>query len=264
MATYAGRAALADAGMAAAEVDLVIVATVTNQDRAPSTAGRVSANLGAKAPTVFDINAACSGFTHALAAADHAIKAGAATTALVIGAEKLSDFTDWTDRSTCILVGDGAGAVVLTASETPGVGPVHWGSVPELVETVRIERPSLRFAQEGMSVMRWAITEAADLARQTCHLAGIEPQDLAAFVPHQPNLRIIEPLAKQLGISMDITARDVIDSGNTSSASVPIASAKILSTDAVPPNSPVLLFAFGGGFSYAGQVVNTPSRGTSH
>ncbi|MEV5051180.1 beta-ketoacyl-ACP synthase III [Arthrobacter sp. LAR12-1-1.1] len=262
MATQAGRDALQHAGIEAADLDLVVVATVTALDRSPSTAGRVSAALGARNPAVFDLNAACSGFTHALAVADQAIRSGAANTALVIGAEKLSDFTDWADRTTCVLVGDGAGALVLTASPTPGIGPVHWGSVPELSHAVRIEEPKLRFQQEGMSVFRWAISEAATLARKTCEIAGIRPDELAGFVPHQANLRIIEPLADQLGISREITARDVVTSGNTSSASIPIALAKLVRSGQLPPDSPVLLFGFGGGFSYAGQVVRTPATGT--
>jgi 3-oxoacyl-[acyl-carrier-protein] synthase-3 len=262
LAIGAGLDALQHAGVDAGDLDLIIVATVTAQDRSPSTAGRVSAGIGARNPAVFDINAACSGFTHALAVADQAIRAGSAGTALVIGAEKLSDFTDWTDRSTCVLVGDGAGALVLQASDSPGVGPVHWGSVPELSHAVRIEQPTLQFQQEGMSVFRWAISQAAKLARRTCEMAGILPEELAGFVPHQANLRIIEPLAEQLGIPRTITARDVVTSGNTSSASIPIALAKLIRGGQLPPDSPVLLFGFGGGFSYAGQVVRTPVAGT--
>ncbi|WP_427006917.1 beta-ketoacyl-ACP synthase 3 [Pseudarthrobacter sp. H2] len=244
--------------MDANELDLIIVATVTAKDRSPSTAGRVSASLGTRAPTVFDINVACSGFTHAMAIADHAIRAGSAKTAMVIGAEKLSDFTDWSDRSTCVLVGDGAGAVILAATDALGVSPVCWGSVPALAHAVRIEEPSLCFEQEGLSIYRWAITQAAQLARRTCEMAGIAPEDLAGFIPHQANLRIIEPLARQLGIPGDITARDIVTSGNTSSASIPIALAKLVRSGSLPPESPVLLFGFGGGFSYAGQVIRTP------
>ncbi|WP_350005843.1 beta-ketoacyl-ACP synthase III [Pseudarthrobacter sp. WHRI 8279] len=258
MATRAGIDALQDAGVNARDLDLIIVATVTAKDRSPSTAGRVSAALGAASPAVFDINAACSGFTHAMAIADQAIRAGSATTAMVIGAEKLSDFTDWSDRSTCVLVGDGAGATVLTASNEPGVAPVHWGSIPDLASAVRIEEPSLVLEQEGLTVYRWAITQAAQLARKTCELAGIEPEQLAAFIPHQANLRIIEPLAQQLGIKPEITARDVTPSGNTSSASIPLALAKLVRAGDIAPDSPALLFGFGGGFSYAGQVIRTP------
>ena len=259
MAIRAGQDALGHAGISAEDLDLIVVATTTAQDRSPSTAGRVSAALGANSPAVFDLNAACSGFTHALAVADQAIRSGAATTALVIGAEKLSDFTDWTDRTTCVLVGDGAGALVLTASSTSGVGPVHWGSVPALSSAVRIEEPGMRFQQEGMSVFRWAISEAAKHALAACEVAGVRPEELAGFVPHQANLRIIEPLAKQLGIPAEITACDVVTSGNTSSASIPIALAKLIRNGDLPPNAPVLLFGFGGGFAYAGQVIHTPA-----
>ncbi|HEY8700090.1 MAG TPA: 3-oxoacyl-[acyl-carrier-protein] synthase III C-terminal domain-containing protein [Arthrobacter sp.] len=126
-----------------------------------------------------------------------------------------------------------------------------------LAQAVRIEEPGLQFRQEGLSVYRWAITQAAELARRTCELAGIRPEDLAAFIPHEANLRILEPLADQLGIPRAITARDVIHSGNTSSASIPIALAKLVRTGKVPPDSPALLFGFGGGFSYAGQVIRT-------
>lgn len=258
LALGAATEALLDARIDAAELDLIVVATVTAKDRSPNIAGRVSASLGAASPAVIDINVACSGFTHAMAVADHAIRAGSAKTAMVIGAEKLSDFTDWSDRSTCVLVGDGAGAVILTATEEPEVGPVCWGSVPALAHAVRIEEPSLFFEQEGLSIYRWAITRAAELARRTCEMAGITPERLAGFIPHQANLRIIEPLARQLGISPDITARDIVNSGNTSSASIPIALAKLLRTGDVAPGSPLLLFGFGGGFSYAGQVVLAP------
>lgn len=260
LALGAATEALQDASIEATELDLIVVATVTAKDRSPSTAGRVSASLGTGSPTVLDINVACSGFTHAMAIADHAIRAGSAKTAMVIGAEKLSDFTDWSDRSTCILVGDGAGAVILTATDDPGVSPVCWGSVPELAHAVRIEEPSLYFEQEGLSIYRWAITQAAKLARRTCEMAGIAPENLAGFVPHQANLRIIDPLARQLGIAQDITARDIVNSGNTSSASIPIALAKLVRSGTLPPDSPVLLFGFGGGFSYAGQVIRTPKR----
>ncbi|MHA7155717.1 beta-ketoacyl-ACP synthase III [Arthrobacter sp. TMN-50] len=258
LATAASLDALQNAGLNPNEVDLIIVATVTAQDRSPSTAGRVSANIGCSHPVVFDINAACSGFTHALAVADQAIRTGSARTALIIGAEKLSEFTDWSDRTTCVLVGDGAGAVILRASDSSGVGPVHWGSVPGLSHAVRIETPHLRFEQEGLSVFRWAISQAAALARRTCEMAGVKSEDLAAFIPHQANLRIIEPLADQLGIPRAITSRDVVTSGNTSSASIPIALSKLVQSGDIASDSPALLFGFGGGFSYAGQVIRTP------
>src|SRR5919107_517801 len=154
-----------------ADMALVVVATCTSVDRSPNVACRVAAKLGIAAPGAYDINTACSGFSYALGTVDHAIRAGAVRNAIVIGAEKLSDFTDWTDRSTCIIFGDGAGAAVVTAAaddEAPGVGPVVWGSVPEKSDAVRIEgwRPYIQ--QEGQSVFRWATTSLAPLALQAC------------------------------------------------------------------------------------------------
>jgi 3-oxoacyl-[acyl-carrier-protein] synthase-3 len=203
----------------------------------------------------------CAGFTHALATADHTLRAGAATRALVIGADKMSDVTDWTDRSTCVLVGDGAGAAVVTAcppGTEPGIGPVLWGSVPEMGNAVRIEGTPPRFAQEGQSVYRWATTRLPAIARQACEKARTAPEDLAGVVLHQANLRIIEPLAHKLGAVNAVIARDVTESGNTSAASIPLAFSKLLEQGALRSGDPVLLFGFGGNLSYAGQVVRCP------
>lgn len=260
LAVKAAQHALADSGLAAAQVDLIIVATCTAQDRSPNVAGRVSVALGATAPVIMDVNVACSGFAHALAVADQAIRAGSATTAVVVGAEKLSAFTDWTDRSTCILTADGAGALVITASEHPGVGAVTWGSEPELAGAVRIEEPTNTFVQEGKSVFKWAISRASGLARKTAEGSGYAVEDLVGLVSHQANLRIIEPLARQLGVKDLIVATDVTESGNTSAASIPMAFSKLWHAGGLPADSPVLFFGFGGGFAYAGQVVRTPRR----
>jgi 3-oxoacyl-[acyl-carrier-protein] synthase-3 len=238
-----------------------VVATCTSIDRSPNVACRVAAKLGISAPGAYDINTACSGFSYALATADHAIRAGAAHNVIVIGAEKLSDFTDWTDRSTCILFGDAAGAAVLTGvpdGEAPGVGPVLWGSAPERSDTVRIEgwRPYVK--QEGQSVFRWATTALAPLAFDAIRRAGLEPGDIKAFIAHQANLRIIEGIAKRLDLPDAIIAKDVVESGNTSAASVPLALSKLIERREVPAGAPVLLFGFGGGLTYAGQVVRCP------
>ena len=178
---------------------MVVVATCTAIDRSPNIAARVAARLGLASPAALDVNTACSGFSHAMATADHAIRAGAASKALVIGVEKLSDFTDWTDRTTCVLIGDGAGAAVLVASDEPEIGPVVWGSVPEMSDAVRIEGREGKFAQEGQSVFRWTTTQLPVIARQVCEKGGITPEELGGVVLHQANLRIIEPLAKRLG-----------------------------------------------------------------
>ncbi|EFF93983.1 3-oxoacyl-(acyl-carrier-protein) synthase III [Streptomyces sp. e14] len=202
LAAHAAAKALAAAGLAPGDIDLVLVATSTAVDRSPNMAARVAARLGIPSPAAMDVNVVCAGFTHALATADHTLRAGAATRALVVGADKMSDVADWTDRSTCVLVGDGAGAAVVEVArpgEPAGIGPVLWGSVPEMGNAVRIEGVPARFAQEGQSVYRWATTQLPPLARQTCERAGVAPEELAAVVLHQANLRIIEPLAARLG-----------------------------------------------------------------
>jgi 3-oxoacyl-[acyl-carrier-protein] synthase-3 len=258
MAAAAAAKALAHSGLAPADVDMVLVATSTAIDRSPNMAARVAARLGLACPAAMDINVVCAGFTHALATADHAIRAGSATTALVVGADKFTEATDWTDRSTCVLLGDGAGAAVVTAAEEPGIGPVVWGSVPEMGNAVRIEGTPPRFAQEGQSVYRWATTQLPPIAREVCARAGVEPADLAGVVLHQANLRIIEPVARKLGAVNAVIARDVVDSGNTSAASVPLALSKLVERGEIPSGSPVLLFGFGGNLSYGGQVISCP------
>jgi 3-oxoacyl-[acyl-carrier-protein] synthase III len=261
MAASAAEKALAGSGLTAADIDLVVVATCSSVDRCPNVATRVAGRLGIASPAAFDINTACSGFSYALATVDHAIRAGASRHAIVIGAEKLSDFTDWTDRSTCVLFGDGAGAAVVTGiadGETPGVGPVLWGSDPDKGDAVTIEgwRPYIQ--QVGQTVFRWATFALPDLARKACAAAGIDPTELAAFVPHQANLRIIEPLARKLGAPNAVVAKDIVESGNTSAASIPLALSKLVERCEVASGAPVLLFGFGGGLTYAGQVVRCP------
>jgi len=261
MATAAADKALATSGLAASDIDLVVVATCTSADRSPNVACRVAAKLGIPAPAAYDLNTACSGFSYALASADHAIRAGAARYAIVIGSEKLSAVVDWTDRSTCILVGDAAGAVVVgptAEGQAPGVGPVVWGSVPERSDAVRIEGWQPVFSQEGQSVFRWATTTLAPLAMQACERAGVSPEEIFAFVPHQANARIIEGIAKRLNLPNAIIALDVVESGNTSAASVPLALSKMVEQGQIPSGAPVLLFGFGGGLTYAGQVVRCP------
>ncbi len=261
MATFAAEKALANSGLTAADIDLVIVATCSAVDRCPNIATRVAAKLGITAPGAFDLNTACSGFSYALGTADHAIKAGASRHTLVIGAEKLSDITDWTDRTTAVLFGDGAGAAVVSAvgeGEEPGIGPVLWGSAPDKGDVLRIEGWQPYIKQEGQSVFRWATTALAPFALQACERAGVKPEELAAFVPHQANTRIIDGIVKRLGIPNAVIAKDLVESGNTSAASVPLALSKLVERREVPAGAPVLLFGFGGGLTYAGQVVRCP------
>ncbi|WP_327361155.1 beta-ketoacyl-ACP synthase III [Streptomyces sp. NBC_01296] len=259
LAYQAAGKALAGAGLSPDDIDLVLVATSTAIDRSPNMAARVAAKLGmGGSPAVMDLNVVCSGFTHALATADHAIRAGSATRALVIGADKMTEITDWSDRTTCVLTGDGAGAAVVEACEEPGIGPVLWGSVPEMGHAVRIEGSPPVFAQEGQSVYRWTTSQLPPLARKVCEKAGVAPEELAAVVLHQANLRIIEPLAAKIGAVNAVVARDVVDSGNTSAASIPMALSKLVQRGEIPTGAPVLLFGFGGNLSYAGQVIRCP------
>ncbi|MFJ8578291.1 beta-ketoacyl-ACP synthase III [Micromonospora sp. NPDC093277] len=258
MATAAAGKALGAAGVQPADVDLVVVATCTSIDRVPNVASRVAANLDMTGQAAYDINTACSGFSYALATADHAIRAGAAGTALVVGAERLTDFIDWQDRSTCILFGDGAGAAVLVGADEPGVGPVVWGGSAQRGPAIRIEGREARIAQDGQTVFHWATTALAPIAEEACLRAGIKPEELAGFVPHQANLRIINSVARDLGVEQAVIARDIVSSGNTSSASTPIALAKLVERREVPSGAPVLLLGFGGGLTYAGQVIRCP------
>jgi 3-oxoacyl-[acyl-carrier-protein] synthase-3 len=266
-------------GVAAGDVTQVIVATCSNEERSPSAAGRVAELLGVGTAVSFDVGAACSGFVHALALADQSVSAGASSVSVVIGSEKLSAWTDFTDRSTCILVGDGAGAVVVRSGDaadggaadgdaagaqageagSPAISPVSWGTVRGMTDAVEISPPDWHFSQNGRAVLRWALTEGPKLARSVVERAGLQPEDIDVFVPHQANLRIIEPLAQSLGLREDVVvAKDVADSGNTSAASIPLALAKLRDQGRVTPGARALLFGFGGGFSWAGQVVTLP------
>ncbi|MFJ6074792.1 beta-ketoacyl-ACP synthase III [Streptomyces sp. NPDC093065] len=262
MAAAAAAKALAASGLAPEEIGFVTVATCSAMDRCPSVAAQVAAHLGIPSAVCFDLNNGCAGFTTALAGADHALKAGAARHALVVGAEKMSDVTDWSDRRTCVLLADGAGAAVISPTEADhdGIGPVVWGSDPTRGNAVRLRDSwQPKFAQEGQTVFRWATTELPAFVEDACQRAGIATTDLAAVVTHQANLRIIEALTRRLALRDDVViARDVVDSGNTSAASVPLALSKLVERREVPVGAPVLLFSFGGGLSWAGQVVGCP------
>lgn len=257
LALAAARHALGDT-IDPAGIDMVFVASTTSHQRSPNVAGVVAAALGIGTPAVVDINTACSGFVHALALADLSIRGGSARRALVIAAEKLTSVTDWTDRTTCVLTADGAGAAVVEASATPGIGPVAWGSAPDLVRAVRIQPPSGLFEQDGKAVYRWALGRAAEHAREAVRRAELDLSEIAVLVTHQANLRIIEPLAEQLGLSDRIVVTDVVESGNTSAASIPLGLSKWWHAGRIPADVPALLFGFGGGFAYAAQVVRTP------
>ncbi len=260
MAAGAAAAAIDDAGVDRSSIDLVIVATTTADVRCPNTAGRVAAVLGLDSPAIIDVNTACSGFAYSLALADQSIRTGSATNAVVIGADKLSAVTDWSDRTTAILTADGAGAAVISGCDESRIGPVAWGSCQGLVDAVKIGPPSNMFVQQGRDVYRWAITEAAVQAQRAIDISGLQNADIEVLACHQANLRIIEPLAEQLGLADKIILADIADSGNTSAASIPLGLSKWWRSGRIPRDVPALFFGFGGGFTFAGLVAMTPRQ----
>jgi 3-oxoacyl-[acyl-carrier-protein] synthase-3 len=262
MAAAAGGKALAASGLSPADIDLVIVATCTPEAPIPNTAATVATRLGIAAPGAFDLNAACAGFCYALSAASDAVRAGSARNVLVIGAEKLSQWVDWTDRSTAIIFADGAGAVVVgpvtDPDEGPGIGPVVWGSDGGMADKIAIKDRDSFIVQEGQAVFRWATTALHPVAKRACERAGVDPTELAAFVPHQANLRIVEAIARKIGAPQALVADDIVTAGNTSSASIPLALSKMIERGDVGSGAAVLLLGFGAGICYAGQVVTVP------
>lgn len=270
MAAAAGELAVKDAGLTPSEIDTVIVANCTMPNPIPNAAAQTARRIGITAPAAFDLNAACAGFCYALGAAADLIRAGSARHALIIGAEKLSDWIDWTDRSTAIIFADAAGAAVIGPApdeDSVGIGPVAWGSAGEFARTIRISsdlkaRAGGGLHQEGQAVFRWATTQIAPVALRAIELAGLTPADIDVFVPHQANLRIVEAVARRLrarGAREDmIVAEDVVHSGNTSSASVPLALDHLRAAGRARSGDTALLVGFGAGLSYAGQVVVLP------
>jgi len=258
MAVQAGGKAIAASGISASEIDLVIVATCTQETQIPNAAARVAHRLGIEAPGAFDINGACAGFCYGLAMANDAVRGGSARHVLVIGAEKLTQWVDQEDRSTAVIFADGAGAAVVGPSDTPGIGPVVWGSAGDKADVIYIKDRRSFIFQEGQTVFRWATTALHPVARKACERAGVDPADLDVFVPHQANLRIIEAIAKRLGADKAVIARDIVLAGNTSAASIPLALSRMIERGEVPSGGRALLLGFGAGLTYASQVIELP------
>ena len=261
MAEAAGAKALAASGLTPEDIDLVVVATCTPEAQIPNVAASVTHRLGIGAVGAFDLNAACAGFCYAMSVAADAVRAGTSRHVLVIGAEKLSSWIDWTDRSTCIIFADGAGAAVVGRTpdgEPSGIGPVVWGSAGDMAERITIPDRNGYLRQDGQAVFRWATTALHPVAAEACERAGVKPADIAAFIPHQANLRIIEAIARKLGIPRERLADDVVHAGNTSSASIPLALARMAEQGRLEPGAPALLLGFGAGLSYAAQVITLP------
>ncbi|WP_139417216.1 beta-ketoacyl-ACP synthase III [Agromyces laixinhei] len=269
LATDAAREAIARSELDPGLIDLVIIATISNVQQTPSMAAVVADRVGANPAAAFDMNAACAGYAYAVAQADALIRSGAATYALVIGAEKLSDVVDPTDRSISFLLGDGAGAIVIGPSDTPGIARTIWGSDGSKAGAVGMnhtltefrngesEWPTLR--QEGQTVFRWAVWDMAKVAKQALDAAGVTSDDLAAFIPHQANLRIIDEFAKQLKLPETVViARDITTTGNTSAASIPLATHRLLDEHPELSGGLALQIGFGAGLVFGAQVVVLP------
>ncbi|GAB1578177.1 ketoacyl-ACP synthase III [Bordetella petrii] len=263
LATEAAQRAMADAGVQAADLDLIIVATSTPDFVFPSTACLVQANLGAKGGAAFDVQAVCSGFVYALSTADAFIRAGRARCALVIGAEVFSRILDWNDRRTCVLFGDGAGAVVLKASDRPGILAAHLhadGSQTSILCAAGnvaygdvTGDPFLRM--DGQAVFKQAVTVLDRSARDVCAEAGVDVADVDWLVPHQANVRILNFLARKLRVPTEKVVITVDSHANTSAASVPLALDAARRDGRIKPGQLVLMQGVGGGFTWGSVLV---------
>ncbi|GAA4552097.1 3-oxoacyl-[acyl-carrier-protein] synthase III C-terminal domain-containing protein [Amycolatopsis samaneae] len=203
------------------------------------------------------MNTACAGFCYSLGIADAMIRSGTSQGVLVVGADKASAWLDWDDRSTGILFGDGAGAMVVLPHEHRAIGPVLWGSVGEQADLIAIDPDERVLRQNGRAVFRWA-TGLGGMVREICARSDLTVADLAGFVPHQANLRIVDALVRQLGMTDVVAATDVVEAGNTIAATIPLALSRMRAHGELTDGGNVLLFGFGAGLSYAGQVVTLP------
>jgi 3-oxoacyl-[acyl-carrier-protein] synthase-3 len=269
LSVEAASEAIQKAGIDPSLIDAVILATITFPYQTPSGASLLSDLVGAKGAASYDISAACAGYCYGIAQADALVRSGVAKYVLVVGAEKLSDFIDPTDRSISFLLGDGAGAAIVGPSDHPGISKTIWGAdganwdkvgmTNSLIDFRDGKAPWPTLVQEGQSVFRWAVWEMAKVAAEALEAAGLEASDLSALVTHQANERIIDELAKQLGVPESVViAKDIVDTGNTSAASIPLAMHRILSEGKVKPGGYALQIGFGAGLAYAAQVVELP------
>lgn len=270
MSKAASEQALKRAGIAMSEVDAVIMATVSYPYQTPSGATELIRELGNPRAAAFDISAACAGFCYGLGMASDLIRAGTAKYVLLVGVERLTDFTDPEDRGTAFIFADGAGAVLVGPSDERGIGPMVWGSDATNREAISLE-PSwieIRDSSEkswpeismaGQTVFRWAVYEMAPMALKAIEKAGLTVETLDAFIPHQANLRIIDALAKAMKLPERVAiAKDVRTAGNTSAASIPLAMDALLSERPDLHGKSALMIGFGAGLVYAGQVALLP------
>jgi 3-oxoacyl-[acyl-carrier-protein] synthase-3 len=263
LALEASRRALQAAGVAAGELDLIVVATSTPDYIFPSTACLLQAKLGAKGCAAFDVQAVCSGFVYGLSVADNFVKSGTAKRVLVVGAEVFSRILDWNDRGTCVLFGDGAGAVVLAADSKPGIhasvlhadgSQVDMLSVPGNVCKGRITgSPYLQM--NGQGVFKYAVRVLDEVARETVAAAGMSLADVDWLIPHQANVRILDATARKLGIAAEKLVVTVDHHGNTSAASVPLALDEFVRAGKIRAGHRVLMEGVGGGFTWGASLA---------
>ncbi|GAA2223032.1 ketoacyl-ACP synthase III [Promicromonospora sukumoe] len=270
LAEAASKKALEAAGLTGADIDAIILSTITHMHMTPSAAAILADRLGATPAAAYDVSAACAGYAYGIGQADALVRSGLARHVLVIGAEKLSEIIDPTDRSISFLLGDGAGAAIVGPSDTPGIGPTVWGSDgskatairqthswTELREDPELGWPTLR--QDGQTVFKWASFQMAPIAEKAMAEAGVTAQDIKVFIPHQANMRIIDQMKKQLGLPDTVViARDIAETGNTSAASIPLAADRLLSEGQAQSGDLALQIGFGAGLVYAAQVVVLP------
>ena len=269
MSKEAALEAISKSGIDPADIGAVILATITFPFQTPSAATLLAEEVGAHGAAAYDISAACAGYCYGIAQADALVRAGTAKYVLVVGAEKLSDFISPTDRSISFLLGDGAGAAIVGPSDHPGISKTVWGSDGSNWDKVGMTGSLIDFrdgktqwptlVQEGQSVFRWAVWEMVKVAKEALEASGLQPEDLAALVTHQANVRIIDEFAKQLGLPESVVvAKDIVETGNTSAASIPLAMHRLLDEGQVKSGGYALEIGFGAGLAYAAQVVELP------
>ena len=269
LAETASIEAIKNAGIEPSQIGAVIVSTISNVAVTPSMSSLLAERIGAAPAPAYDVGAACAGYTYGIAQADALIRSGTATYVLVVGAEKLSQYVHPNDRSISFLLGDGAGAAVLGPTDDPGVSATVWGSDGSKWDAVGMNatfeeyldkiKPWPTMRQDGQTVFRWAVWEMAKVARQALDAAGVTVDDLAAFIPHQANMRIIDELAKQLKLPEHVKiGRDIETTGNTSAASIPLATHRLLEENPDLHGGLALQIGFGAGLVYGAQVVRLP------
>lgn len=270
MAVAAAGKALSEAGIPPDRLGAVVLASMSNLVQTPPLAATVAHQVGAVAAGVFDVSGACAGFCHALAIAGDMVRTGSADHVLVVATERMTDIVDPVDRTIAFLFADGAGAVVVGPSEQPGLGPAVRGANGDMAAALRMTgswaafrddptSPPPVMRMDGRRIFRWAVDEVVPAARRALDLAGLRPAELAAFVPHQANARIIDLMAERIGLPASVAvARDVVTAGNTSAASVPLALSGLREAGMARSGGHALLVGFGAGLNYAAQVVTLP------